>query len=189
MSAINEVWEGDSLAFWQSIDWSDVYCWMQEDVPLLAETIRKRDLEETFHRRLAEHIHLFEDAECIVARMKQSDVDPILASHGHESRLAAVKGYMNETSRSYTDHDKWRYGSGWDNEDDYAEEWKATKKKTVAGYGAFATETVAREILKLIESREPSTLDTNSDEGHHIFDVQIHAIHSGQSPEKSHVHP
>ncbi|WP_341318699.1 hypothetical protein WN982_27230 [Paraburkholderia sp. IMGN_8] len=150
VSILNEVWECHTLEFWHHIDSNDVYSWMQEDEPELAESIRTRDLKQKFHRRLKERLHLSEQAESMVSGMKPLDLQAILAQISDEAQIDAVKQYISE--KAYVNTKKWQYGQGWEDDEDYADDWDDTEEDDA--YEDFAIETIAREALRIIIGRQ-----------------------------------
>ncbi|REG52083.1 hypothetical protein B0G80_8599 [Paraburkholderia sp. BL6669N2] len=147
---LNDVWECDTLAFWASVDSNDVYCWMQEDAPALAESVRKKNLKQKFHRRLTERLYLWGQAETMVRKMPPLDMQSILAQSDEKSRIEVVKKYIDE--KAYVDTDRWQFGQGDEDEDDYADDWDDSDEDD--GYEDFAIETIASEALRIVVGRQ-----------------------------------
>ena len=168
LSVLNDVWECETLNFWQTVDSDDLYYWMQEDRPALAESIRTRNLREKFHRRRTERTYLQEEAETMVGQMGQLDLQAILDKSSDEARIAVIKQYIDE--KADVDTDKWQYGQGWEDDEDYADDRDDSDEDE--DYEDFAVETIAHEALKIIVGREQSkSRQTGPDSKFHFMET------------------
>jgi hypothetical protein len=160
--ALEQTWECDSLAFWNSVDTDDLYLWLQLDDPELAIAIGNRNLEKQLTRRISSLVDLMRAVETHTSRMKPTHIDEILTQKGAARQLAATYLYMQEHCKLYTD-DYQRHFEGWLDEDESPvyhvdEQWLVAN-----GYGSWANEVAAREMLKMLTGRAAGCLRTNED--------------------------
>ncbi|AMV48527.1 hypothetical protein [Paraburkholderia caribensis] len=150
--ALARTWECETLRFWNSVDTSDLFLWLQMDEPDLALSIVNRDIKEQLERRISSLIGLMSRVELSVRGMKAADIDQIMTHEGEACQIAATYLYMHKNNEFYDDDDQRRFEGWYDEEDD--DVYHVKKKWLVApGYGSWATEMAANEMLKILKGR------------------------------------
>ncbi|WP_156516837.1 hypothetical protein [Paraburkholderia caribensis] len=122
------------------------------DEPDLALSIVNRDIKEQLERRISSLIGLMSRVELSVRRMKAADIDQIMTHEGEACQIAATYLYMHKNHEFYDDDDQRRFEGWYDEEDD--DVYHVKKKWLVAsGYGSWATEMAANEMLTILKGR------------------------------------
>jgi hypothetical protein len=160
--ALEQTWECETLAFWNSVDTDDLYLWLQQDDPELAIAIANRNLKGQLTRRILSLVDLMGFVETYTARMKPAHIDEILMQEGANRQLAATYLYMQEHCKLYTDEDQRRL-EGWLDEDDDPVYHVDEQRLVAHGYGSWANEMAAREMLKILKGRAARCERTDED--------------------------
>ncbi|WP_162600736.1 hypothetical protein [Paraburkholderia sp. C35] len=157
--ALAQTWECQTLSFWNSIDTNDLFLWLQMDEPELAISIANRDLKEHLERRVSSLVGLMSRVELNVRRMKAAHIDQVMMHEGEAAQLAATYLYMHQDSGFFDDDQQGHFEGWYDEEDD--DVYHVEKEYLRApGYGSWATEMAANEMLKILKGRTYLHRDT-----------------------------
>ncbi|MFM0168840.1 hypothetical protein PQR33_05755 [Paraburkholderia sediminicola] len=159
LAALNFTWECETLCFWMSIDAGDLFIWLCEDQPQLAARIWRMNLLEKYKKRISTRISLMQHAESFVWKHTDNALRAFIADLPTEEQLGMVYAHMEKAHLKFSDdhdygddegdEDEETYTSYLDNRDEVEENWSGGGP----GYGAIATEAVAREALRIIVGR------------------------------------
>ncbi|MDR5770113.1 MULTISPECIES: hypothetical protein [unclassified Caballeronia] len=155
--ALASTWECESGYFWSSVDCNDLFGWLQADQPAIAAAILRSNLKEVLERRIMSLVNLMRPAESLARYMKPGSVAKILVHEEEEHQLSAVLAYL-DVDHNWVFDDRFQSDfEGWYEEEGEDEQtpvyYVDDELLETSGYGAWAKETAAREVLKVLRGK------------------------------------
>ncbi len=166
-------WECESLCFWLGTDAEDLYIWLGEDHPELASAIWRRDLYPAFRKRILAAVQLMGDAEVFVWKEADKKRDTILSAP-QEQQLSLLRAEMKNRGNRYRDEVCVYYSENEDEDGGNANvagpyiDASAVIKSEFSwrgggpGFGEYASDTVAREALRILRGRQAHHSNTEN---------------------------
>ncbi|TXC81024.1 hypothetical protein [Paraburkholderia azotifigens] len=157
-AALARVWECETLLFWHAIDTDDLFLWLQEDDAQLAAAIDDANLKELLGIRVMCLVRLMDSVEACVRNAEENipAFEAEIFARDEASQLQATLAFLeaknvfifSDDENVQSDHEGW-----YDMEKDENIYHVDESELVTPGYGTWAFQVAAREMLKILRGR------------------------------------